>query len=183
MSIDDQPNPTSAEGYDVDVAKTFNTITAVVNSRGEWLRLSTRSVIAAAVVRALDLPARDERERVAGRTQAADELGAEAARMRREDFRPGKVGIEYINGWEAAAAQLAEGGEPNAADPPVVGRPGLECLLPVDGYWCVLQIEHDGPCAPSKLTPGSRCIGRVRAYADGGTAQCRLLINHEGECL
>lgn len=50
-----------------------------------------------------------EFERTAGRTAAAAQLHAEAARMRRDDFRAGKVGIEYINGWEDAAARIAEG--------------------------------------------------------------------------
>ncbi|HEU4540308.1 MAG TPA: hypothetical protein VFR23_04200 [Jiangellaceae bacterium] len=44
----------------------------------------------------------------AGRTQAATEIAEElwqkAQRMRGEDFRAGRVGIEYINGYEDAAA-------------------------------------------------------------------------------
>jgi hypothetical protein len=46
------------------------------------------------------------RERVdGGITEAiADALEDEAARMRGENFRSGKVGIEYINGFEGAAA-------------------------------------------------------------------------------
>lgn len=50
----------------------------------------------------------------AGRAQAAAQLDAEAARMRREDFRSGKVGIEYINGWEDASERVDQGAVPDA---------------------------------------------------------------------
>jgi hypothetical protein len=51
-----------------------------------------------------ELAKRDAAIEARVRAQVAAELWAEAQRMRAEDFRSGKVGIEYVSGFEEAGA-------------------------------------------------------------------------------
>lgn len=73
---------------------------------GKW---PNRDAIFAAEAKAvLDALAEAGRLRPAGQVKISEALEAEAQRLYAEDFRPGRVGIEYINGWEDAATRAAK---------------------------------------------------------------------------
>lgn len=112
------------------------------------------NALEAARALAVDLPAHVARVRAA----VAEDLWREAQRIRAEDW-PGKVGIEYVNGFEAAVGWVEQHAAASSVRPDTDRTPDVGTPEHPQRFWWHHDDCDSGPVAGAADWPGRPCTG------------------------